>query len=951
MQIQKLIKTTLLSIFLIQTVSNKITAFSGTGAGTENDAFQITTCTQLQEMQDDLDAYYELAEDIDCSASSGWNWAAGAGLRPVGGMFGGPPTPAGATQDTGVTTITGAPAYSFQGNLDGQNYTISDLYIESGVPYSGLFGVTNGATIQNLNIDSSTNNNSSSTQELALLVGYAKDTTISNCNISGVVTTPQGYNGLIVGHLDEDSSITDSTATFNSQIAGGTFNFAGLAGYISNNTSIDNSSVSGTLTTAAGDTSYSIACLVGAAGSDSDVLTTASITDSHSDCTINNPGNSSYNIGGLVGYTRGALAVSDSYFEGSINDTGSANSTYGVASIIGVANGATIENSYSTGSISLKDDGYSVGGLVGQATATSISSSYFTGSISLDTYYSWIGGLVGRADTSSSITDSYSTATITGTDDNTYIGGLAGQLNASSVTSSYSTGNINLATYATFLGGLVGQTISNSDISKSYYKGNIVATDDATFLGGLIGQHNNSSIDNSYVNASLTAGATTTFWGGGIGRILDSTVTNSYASTTISLGSGETNGGGLLGAFDGSDSSSIFSSSYWDQTKSGVGSSAAGTAYTTAQMKIQNNFTGWDFDNIWAVDSGTNDGYPFIGTAPTVGEESSETSESNSEDEDSDDDDDDDDDDNDSDDDSDSEDNNNNGLEITDPTIIYSNDEEEETLLTEEEEEALEIADDEEIPQENISDEDDIGISVDDDDIEEGEDEIVHVYEDEEVEIVIPTEIIQPDEEEKEIENVYAILGEQIETMTNNVAEDNYQTIISTKGLEGKQEIKIVTFFEDGEAQKQSFDLLVDPHGYVYYLNENGQEIRVEDAEIKVYEIINGEKVLYELNSKKGHQITNKDGEYSYYVEAGEYVITVEKEGFNSYESEVIEIKSNLIGKKIELKIKGVSTASGTLMSFDFMSIINSQYCWIYISILVIIILLIIVRKILKEEK
>ena len=56
-------------------------AFTGNGSGTELDPYQISNVDQLQEMNDDLDAYYILVNDIDASATSGWN----SGERGISG--------------------------------------------------------------------------------------------------------------------------------------------------------------------------------------------------------------------------------------------------------------------------------------------------------------------------------------------------------------------------------------------------------------------------------------------------------------------------------------------------------------------------------------------------------------------------------------------------------------------------------------------------------------------------------------------------------------------------------------------------------------------------------------------------------------------------------------------------------------------------------------------------
>jgi hypothetical protein len=62
----------------------------------------------------------------------------------------------------------------------------------------------------------------------------------------------------------------------------------------------------------------------------------------------------------------------------------------------------------------------------------------------------------------------------------------------------------------------------------------------------------------------------------------------------------------------GYSGSSTVNNSYWDIETSNQPSSAAGTGNTTAQMKDQTNFLNWDFNNIWAINPGTQTGYPFL---------------------------------------------------------------------------------------------------------------------------------------------------------------------------------------------------------------------------------------------------------------------------------------------------------------------------------------------------
>lgn len=84
-----------------------------TGSGTLADPYIISDVDDLQSMENDLTAYYELANDIDASATSGWN--SGAGFLPIGQASG------------------------FTGQLDGKGHTIDSLFINRPAENVGLF--------------------------------------------------------------------------------------------------------------------------------------------------------------------------------------------------------------------------------------------------------------------------------------------------------------------------------------------------------------------------------------------------------------------------------------------------------------------------------------------------------------------------------------------------------------------------------------------------------------------------------------------------------------------------------------------------------------------------------------------------------------------------------------------------------------------------------------------
>ena len=116
------------------------------GSGTKEDPYIITNSTQLNQIRNDLDGYYELANDIDLSqvTSPGGKLSLSSDLCPQG---------------FGWEAING-----FSGTLDGKGHTIKGLYqnnyltCEFGTEYNnkgnGLFGnIIGNVTIKNIILD------------------------------------------------------------------------------------------------------------------------------------------------------------------------------------------------------------------------------------------------------------------------------------------------------------------------------------------------------------------------------------------------------------------------------------------------------------------------------------------------------------------------------------------------------------------------------------------------------------------------------------------------------------------------------------------------------------------------------------------------------------------------------------------------------------------------------
>src|ERR1700733_13215135 len=133
------------------------------GSGTSSDPYMIYSVSDavggLQYIPtESLSAYYELANNINAAETSSWN--AGAGFTPIG--------------------TSGSP---FTGNFNGNNFTISNLFINlPATNYIGLFGVTNASTIKNVGL--------------------------LNVNVTGA-----GYVGGLVGYNNNASLVDNSYVT------------------------------------------------------------------------------------------------------------------------------------------------------------------------------------------------------------------------------------------------------------------------------------------------------------------------------------------------------------------------------------------------------------------------------------------------------------------------------------------------------------------------------------------------------------------------------------------------------------------------------------------------------------------------------------------------------------------------------------------------------------------
>ncbi len=189
-------------------------AFSGTGFGTEDNPYVITDVFQLQQMQDELDAYYILGNDIDASNTVTWN--DGEGFEPVG-------------------TWTRDNISTFKGIIDSKGYLIDGLYINRiEGDFQGLFGALWGAAVKNVAL---TNAKVTGDTFIGTLAGLAYESVITHCWATGNVALKSGSadskSGGLIGtagsgtQIDQCFSGVDVKAGSRRQVGGLIGYFAG----------------------------------------------------------------------------------------------------------------------------------------------------------------------------------------------------------------------------------------------------------------------------------------------------------------------------------------------------------------------------------------------------------------------------------------------------------------------------------------------------------------------------------------------------------------------------------------------------------------------------------------------------------------------------------------------------------------------------------------------------
>ena len=176
------------------------------GEGTEENPYLVDSIVDLKDISTNKifnDKYFLQVANIDASNTANFN--EGKGFLPIG-----------FDQN-----------YPFTGSYDGQNYTISNLYINRPeLSFMALFGNIDNAEISNLGlVDVEVTGNSF----VAGLVSYAHESVITNSYTTGLVNAGVRNAGGLVGFCEE-SSINRSYSRV--AVSSSHYHTGGLIGYV-----------------------------------------------------------------------------------------------------------------------------------------------------------------------------------------------------------------------------------------------------------------------------------------------------------------------------------------------------------------------------------------------------------------------------------------------------------------------------------------------------------------------------------------------------------------------------------------------------------------------------------------------------------------------------------------------------------------------------------------------
>lgn len=565
------------------------------GDGSYEDPFWISTVEQLQNMSANLSAHYALVADVDASATE--EWGNGTGFAPIGSSN-----------------------HKYSGTFNGNGYAISDLTINrSGGNGVALFGgLGRGSRVEDVTL---VNPRVFGKYYVGSVAGYSQGK-VYGCTAINVTVIGSLYVGGMIGYSNwiSEMNCRSSGRVIGTSLGGltsgwklddipqGGSNIGGLIGGKARGWITGSSAYADV----SGD--YRIGGLCGQSS-------LSNVTDCHS---VGNVSGLANDVGGLMGAYHGSQAGYDRYgYMSSCTHAGIVTGMGSVGGLIGANWGGALSDCHHTGDVTGTD--YAVGGFVGDSYGT-YSNCWAIGDVSGTRN---VGGMFGQHHTPSSggpigdmmfMTDLFHIGDVTGTD--YYVGGFAGVINSGYFSRCNASGDV---TGKSNVGGFVGDLYGGS-LEYCMSTGTLIGTEYSA--GGLIGYLSSGSVRNCFSSADVTGFSSV---GGLIGNVRSGYIQDSHSFGSVT---GDWAVGGLIGNSDGTvdrcystgrvsgtygasglvaQGNGYVYDSYWDRETSGTSySQEGGSPRSTAQMKMQSTFVGWDFSKVWRIKETVS--YPYLRT-------------------------------------------------------------------------------------------------------------------------------------------------------------------------------------------------------------------------------------------------------------------------------------------------------------------------------------------------
>ena len=340
------------------------------GDGSSDNPYQISSCSEFENINNNLSSNFILENDIDCSGE-------------------------------GNSVMVGSG--NFTGTFDGGGNTMTIAINDSTGDFDSvaLFQTTEGAAISNLNIAGSVE----ALYETGALIANASDSEIDNVNSSATVTDDvNGDNepdvGGLIGYMS-NTTVSGSSVTGNIVADDSVEAFGGLVGQMDNDSQIDTSYTTGSVTMNGTDIDFAMGGFVG-------VQTGGVVEQDYSNSAVTNNTDGSIDdglTGGFVGYSN--ASIEDSY------ETGPVSGSEELGGFVSVLDGGLIQRSYASGSVTGDGSGKNGAGFVSESVdSAEIDDSFSNGAVSnIPATYA---GFVAYDDGDTSYSDDYYDQTTSG---------------------------------------------------------------------------------------------------------------------------------------------------------------------------------------------------------------------------------------------------------------------------------------------------------------------------------------------------------------------------------------------------------------------------------------------------------------------------------------------------------------------------------------------------------